>query len=76
MQTLTLPIEPTTYTLTQEQLRKIDVYWRAANYVAVGRLYLDNPLLREPLTLEHALNSATEKGIRSTQLGTRQSSFA
>ena len=37
-----------------EQMRKIDAYWRAANYLSVGQIYLlDNPLLREPLRLEH-----------------------
>src|ERR1700691_6278753 len=37
-----------------ELLRKIDAYWRAANYLSVGQIYLcDNPLLREPLTLNH-----------------------
>jgi xylulose-5-phosphate/fructose-6-phosphate phosphoketolase len=41
-------------TLGPEELRKTDAYWRAANYLAVGQLYLyDNPLLREPLTLAH-----------------------
>jgi len=41
-------------TLSPEDLRKIDAYWRAANYVSVGQLYLyDNPLLSEPLKLEH-----------------------
>jgi xylulose-5-phosphate/fructose-6-phosphate phosphoketolase len=40
--------------LTSGELHKIDAYWRAANYVSVGQLYLyDNPLLREPLTLAH-----------------------
>jgi xylulose-5-phosphate/fructose-6-phosphate phosphoketolase len=40
--------------LTAEEGRKIDAYWRAANYLSVGQIYLrDNPLLREPLTLEH-----------------------
>ena len=35
-------------------LRRIDAYWRAANYLAVGQIYLyDNPLLREPLTRDH-----------------------
>ena len=35
-------------------LRKLDAYWRAANYLAAGQLYLlDNPLLREPLSPEH-----------------------
>ncbi len=41
-------------TLSPELLRQIDAYWRAANYLSVGQLYLyDNPLLREPLTLAH-----------------------
>ena len=32
----------------------IHAYWRAANYLSVGQIYLlDNPLLREPLTAEH-----------------------
>jgi xylulose-5-phosphate/fructose-6-phosphate phosphoketolase len=40
--------------LSQDLLRRMDAYWRAANYVAVGQIYLhDNPLLREPLKLEH-----------------------
>ncbi|GLS21084.1 putative phosphoketolase [Labrys miyagiensis] len=39
--------------VTQE-LALIDAYWRAANYLAVGQIYLyDNPLLRQPLTKEH-----------------------
>jgi xylulose-5-phosphate/fructose-6-phosphate phosphoketolase len=37
-----------------QELRLLDAYWRAANYLSVGQIYLlDNPLLREPLTLEH-----------------------
>jgi xylulose-5-phosphate/fructose-6-phosphate phosphoketolase len=41
-------------TLSKELLRKINAYWRAANYLSVGQLYLyDNPLLREPLKLAH-----------------------
>ncbi len=37
-------------TLTQEMLNKIDRYWRAANYLSVGQIYLrDNPLLKRPL---------------------------
>jgi xylulose-5-phosphate/fructose-6-phosphate phosphoketolase len=41
-------------TVTPELLAKIDAYWRAANYLSVGQIYLlDNPLLREPLRLEH-----------------------
>ena len=40
--------------LSQEQLEKLDAYWRATNYLAVGQIYLyENPLLREPLKLEH-----------------------
>ena len=40
--------------LTDEYLEKLDAYWRAANYLAAGQLYLlDNPLLREPLTMDH-----------------------
>ena len=40
--------------LSQEYLEKMDAYWRATNYLAAGQLYLlDNPLLREPLTMEH-----------------------
>ena len=39
--------------LTPDLLRKIDAYWRAANYLAVGQIYLfDNPLLKQLLTLE------------------------
>ena len=38
---------------SQEYLDKLDAYWRAANYVSVGQLYLkDNPLLRRPLKAE------------------------
>ncbi len=38
----------------QEELVAIDAYWRAANYLSAGQIYLlDNPLLRQPLTLEH-----------------------
>ncbi|MDP1576078.1 MAG: phosphoketolase, partial [Cypionkella sp.] len=38
----------------QPDLRHIDAYWRAANYLTVGQIYLlDNPLLREPLRIEH-----------------------
>ena len=40
--------------LTPEFFRRIDAYWRAANYLAVGQIYLfENPLLKEPLRLEH-----------------------
>jgi xylulose-5-phosphate/fructose-6-phosphate phosphoketolase len=40
--------------LAQDELSKIHAYWRAANYLSVGQIYLyANPLLREPLTIEH-----------------------
>ena len=40
--------------LSKEKLRKIHMYWNAANYLSVGQIYLyDNPLLREPLKAEH-----------------------
>jgi xylulose-5-phosphate/fructose-6-phosphate phosphoketolase len=40
--------------LSADELRKIDAYWRACNYLAVGMIYLQgNPLLREPLRPEH-----------------------
>ncbi|SBT38786.1 phosphoketolase family protein [Micromonospora narathiwatensis] len=40
--------------LTEDELRRLDAYWRAANYLTVGQIYLlDNPLLREPLRPEH-----------------------
>ncbi|HET6181838.1 MAG TPA: phosphoketolase family protein [Candidatus Sulfotelmatobacter sp.] len=46
-----------THPLSTEELRKIDAYWRACNYLAVGMIYLgDNPLLREPLKPEHIKN--------------------
>ena len=43
-----------TRTYSQQDLELIDAYWRAANYLSVGQIYLlDNPLLREPLRAEH-----------------------
>jgi len=40
--------------LSADDVRKMDAYWRAANYLSVGQIYLhDNPLLTEPLTLDH-----------------------
>jgi xylulose-5-phosphate/fructose-6-phosphate phosphoketolase len=51
-------MDPTTVTtiqrLSEEDLQLIDAWWRAANYLSVGQIYLlDNPLLREPLRIEH-----------------------
>lgn len=40
--------------LPTDLLQKMDAYWRAANYLSVGQIYLyDNPLLKKPMTLEH-----------------------
>jgi len=48
------PFPDTTDPLGAEELRLIDAYWRAANYLSVGQIYLlDNPLLEEPLRPEH-----------------------
>src|SRR6476646_6252422 len=47
-------LSPAVKPLTTEDVRLINAYWRAANYLSVGQIYLfKNPLLREPLTLEH-----------------------
>ena len=52
------PVEtPTSQALTSEELRNIDAYWRACNYLCAGMIYLhDNPLLQEPLGPEHFKN--------------------
>jgi xylulose-5-phosphate/fructose-6-phosphate phosphoketolase len=48
------PDSPSSSPLTSEELRLIDAWWRACNYLSVGMIYLrDNPLLKEPLKLEH-----------------------
>src|ERR1700712_266316 len=40
--------------LSPDLLRRMNAYWHAANYLSVGQIYLlDNPLLREPLKIEH-----------------------
>ena len=45
---------PSANRLSTQELHDIDAYWRAANYLTIGQIYLlDNPLLREPLRLEH-----------------------
>jgi xylulose-5-phosphate/fructose-6-phosphate phosphoketolase len=49
--------QPATSALTPDELRKIDAYWRACNYMCAGMIYLhDNPLLKEPLRPEHCKN--------------------
>lgn len=41
-------------TLSAQELEQMNAYWRAANYLSVGQIYLlDNPLLKEPLKIEH-----------------------
>jgi xylulose-5-phosphate/fructose-6-phosphate phosphoketolase len=48
------PASATERPLDARELAQIDAYWRAANYLSVGQIYLlDNPLLREPLRAEH-----------------------
>ena len=50
MNTSVLAVEP----VADETLRRMDAYWRAANYLCVGQIYLyDNPLLRQPLESSH-----------------------
>jgi xylulose-5-phosphate/fructose-6-phosphate phosphoketolase len=45
---------PVTAPPDRDVLSRIDAYWRAANYLSVGQIYLyDNPLLREPLSTKH-----------------------
>ena len=51
---MTVSTIPNTKPLQDDELRKINAYWNAANYLSVGQIYLlDNPLLQEPLKLEH-----------------------
>lgn len=46
--------EITAIKLSQEELSRINAYWRASNFLSVGQIYLmDNPLLKEPLKIEH-----------------------
>lgn len=49
--------------LSEELLQKMDAYWRAANYLSAGQLYLlDNPLLKEPLTMDHVKKKSLDTG--------------
>ena len=46
--------KPVAQPLSPKLLKKMDAYWRAANYLSVGQIYLyDNPLLKKPLKIEH-----------------------
>src|SRR6476469_3024997 len=54
MQSMTTAVTPDDAPLTGAELEQINAWWRAANYLSVGQIYLlDNPLLREPLRPEH-----------------------
>jgi xylulose-5-phosphate/fructose-6-phosphate phosphoketolase len=47
-------LKPADAPLSETELQRVNAWWRAANYLGVGQIYLlDNPLLTEPLTLEH-----------------------
>src|SRR5436305_8552483 len=48
------PKATTSGPLSSDELRRLDAYWRASNYLSVGQIYLlDNPLLKQPLKKEH-----------------------
>jgi len=50
------------HVIEEQDLHRVDAYWRAANYLSVGQIYLlDNPLLREPLRL--SISSRVYLGI-------------
>lgn len=51
--------------LSPDLLRKMNAYWRAANYLSVGQIYLyDNPLLKEPLKLSYIKSLVVGHGAR------------
>ncbi|HNH74919.1 MAG TPA: hypothetical protein PLF23_14135, partial [Candidatus Obscuribacter sp.] len=53
----TVKVDAANPPLGQEELRNTDAYWRACNYLAAGMIYLrDNPLLKQPLKVEHIKN--------------------
>jgi phosphoketolase len=56
--------------LSQDLLCKMHAYWRAANYLSVGQIYLqDNPLLESPLTLEHIQRTGLIRAQTRPMLG-------
>jgi xylulose-5-phosphate/fructose-6-phosphate phosphoketolase len=61
--------------LSPELLRKMDAYWRAANYLSVGQIYLfDNPLVKQPLARAHIKprllgHWGTTPGLNLTTIG-------
>src|SRR5258708_13553128 len=51
---MVLRLEDRRMTLTKDELQLLDAWWRAANFLTIGQIYLQaNPLLREPLRAEH-----------------------
>lgn len=57
--------------LSADELSKMDAYWRAANYLSVGQIYLyDNPLLKKPLSKEHMKPRLLGHWAQSQQRGT------
>jgi len=55
----------TTNLLSPQLLQRMDAYWRAANYLSVGQLYLyENPLLKKPLELAHVKPLVLDTGAR------------
>ena len=53
--------------LTPDQLKKLDAYWRASNYLAACQLYLlDNPLLKEPLARTSFIHTSTASSTGTT----------
>src|SRR4029453_6722856 len=62
-------VPPAPTVLGTEELRSIDAYWRACNYLSVGMIYLrDNPLSREPLRVEHVKHRLLGHGGTSPAL--------
>ena len=52
--------------LSPEHLEKMHAYWRAANYLSIGQIYLqDNPLLETPLRIEHIKSLAGSLGYHT-----------
>lgn len=59
---------PISLALGAEALEQMDAYWRAANYLSAGPIYLlDNPLLKEPLTLAHIRQRMRDKQNERTR---------
>ncbi len=64
-----------TQTLSPGLLQKMDAYWRAANYLSVGQIYLyDNPLLKRPLRERPYLSSSRKSSATYARRRVRQPS--